>query len=333
MLTSEKNFLLSQLADVLSNVESLVSKLIFVKCEDEENFLCPEVPVQIEDEEVSKVKILCQKVVAPSLNLLSKNVMHTLAFDCDVSITTEDDVSSVSSLQSKLSWDITEDYPVSPISDKVPKFLKSLKKECPFVAKIKSFLNSSFPSNVYDSQKLFQERLNESVFIEFQTMWRNVDDLFVQKPDDSSSNCTTATPAPVVRYKSIDFSKVNIRSIANIPKPEKFALYGPSMDPDFYREPYRLDKYGNKDLTLPSHYHNCGGRHGSLYGYLTDHGIVPVPDQPVHGYTWDHRYGSWVLHATFPEERSDARGPWTRTTRTRSPTTRRPPSTRRRWPT
>ena len=114
MLTSEKNFLLCQLADVLSSVESLVSKLISVKCEDE-------VPVQIE-ENVSKVKILCQKVVAPSLNLLSKNVMHTLAFDCDVSITTEDDVSSVSSLQSKLSWDITEDYPVSPISDKVPKF-------------------------------------------------------------------------------------------------------------------------------------------------------------------------------------------------------------------
>ena len=298
MLTSEKNFLLCQLADVLSSVESLVSKLISVKCEDE-------VPVQIE-EDVSKVKMLCQKVVAPSLNLLSKNVMHTLAFDCDVS-TTDDDVSSVSSLQSKLSWDMNEDYPVSPISDEMSNFVKkSVKKECSFLAKIKSFLTSSFPNNVYDSQKLLQERLNESVFIDFQQMWRNVDDLFVQKPNDSSSDCTTTTPAPIVRYKSIDFSKVNIRSIANIPKPEKFALYGPSMDPDFYREPYRLDKYGNKDLTLPSHYHNCGGRHGSLYGYLTDHGIVPVPDQPVHGYTWDHRYGSWVLHATFPEERSDA---------------------------
>ena len=327
MLTSEKNFLLCQLADVLSSVESLVSNLISVKCEDE-------VPVQIE-EDVSKVQILCQKVVAPSLNLLSKNVMHTLAFDCDVS-TTDDDVSSVSSLQSTLSWDMNEDYPVNPISDEMSKFVKkAAKRECPFVNKIRCFI-SNFPNLVYTKEKstrIKQEILNENVFYEFQSMWRHsiVGDLFEQNPD-STQTSTTTTPAPIVRYKSIDFSKVNIRSIANIPKPEKFALYGPSMDPDFYREPYRLDKYGNKDLTLPSHYHNCGGRHGSLYGYLTDEGIVPVPDQPVHGYTWDHRYGSWVLHATFPEERSDARGPWTRT-RTRSPTTRRPPSTRRRWST
>ena len=55
MLTSEKNFLLCQLADVLSSVESLVSKLISVKCEDA-------VPVQIE-EDVSKVKMLCLSLI------------------------------------------------------------------------------------------------------------------------------------------------------------------------------------------------------------------------------------------------------------------------------
>ena len=323
---SEKKFLLSQIADVLSKCQSLVSMLSTAECQEEED-------------SISKVKNLCKKVVAPSLNLMSNNVMHTLAYDCDVSSTTDDDVSSVSSLQSKLSWDLSEDYPVNPVSERFSQTNPcdvTTPEECSFVRKIKCFI-SKFPNHVYTKEKstqIKQEILNENVFYEFQTMWRHsiVGDLFEQNPD-STQTSTTTTPAPIVRYKSIDFSKVNIRSIANIPKPEKFAIYGPSMDPDFYREPYRLDKYGNKDLTLPSHYHNCGGRHGSLYGYLTDEGIVPVPDQPVHGYTWDHRYGSWVLHATFPEERSDARGPWTRTTRTRSPTTRRPPSTRRRWPT
>ena len=48
MLTSEKNFLLSQLAEVLSNVECLVSKLMYVKCEDEVKF-------SQEDEDVSSV--------------------------------------------------------------------------------------------------------------------------------------------------------------------------------------------------------------------------------------------------------------------------------------
>ena len=155
MLSSERNFLLSQLEDVLSEVQCLVSNLMSVKCEDD--------PVQPSQE--------------------------------------DDDVSSVTSLQSReLLWDTSEDFPVykptpshfyslvynEEISDEEFEFCQSeayceskpIVKECQFVAKIKSFLSSSFPNNVYDNQRLIQQRLNESVFIEFQSLWRNVDDLF-----------------------------------------------------------------------------------------------------------------------------------------------------------
>ena len=97
---SEKKFLLSQIADVLSKCQSLVSMLSTAQCQEEESIL--------------NVKDLCQKITAPSLNLMSKDVLHTLAYDCDVSSTSdEEDVSSVTSQSSLLScWDITEDYPL-----------------------------------------------------------------------------------------------------------------------------------------------------------------------------------------------------------------------------
>ena len=71
-----------------------------------------------------------------------------------------------------------------------------------------------------------QERLNELVFIDFQQMWNHVDDLFVQNPD-SNESCTTTSLASKIVYKSIDFSKVNVR-MANIPKLTSYPFHGVS---------------------------------------------------------------------------------------------------------
>ena len=132
MMPSERNFLLSQIAVILSELQCLVSQLSTVKCQEEED-------------SISRVKNLCKKVVAPSLNILSNNVIHTLAYDCDVSSTTDDDVSSVSSQQSKLSWDLSEDYPVNPVSERFSQTNPcdvTTPEECSFVKK----LSVSFPS-------------------------------------------------------------------------------------------------------------------------------------------------------------------------------------------
>ena len=323
MLQSEKNFLLSQIQIVLSQLESLVSQLNSTECH----------------EDAEAVKVLS-----------------------NVESAHEDDVSSVSSQQSHdLLWDTSEDFPVySPTpgafyslyySDSDEELsneeIKSQSTECQivrkpevekcsFLKKILTFLESSFPTNVYCQQKSSQVRkewLNEGVFIDFQSMWRSaiVGDLFGQNPEATES-CTTPPPAPpVVRYNTIDFSKVNVRSIANIPRPEHQAVHGCSQDPKFYSESVVLSyDYYNRPHTLESS-HKKTKPFGSLYGYQTNIGVVPVPDTPVHGYIWCHDSGAFVLHAMDPAESSTA-PPRTLWTRTRGSTTR-TPSTRRRWPT
>ena len=158
-------------------------------------------------------------------------------------------------------------------------------------------------------------------------MWRHsiVGDLFIQNPD-STQVSTTTSPDPEIVYKTIDFSKVNVRNMANIPKPNYFPIHGVSNDPEFYIKTYwsKGFEYDKKEMNFfkPS-------PHGSIYGYQTNDGIVPVPDAPVHGHVWSDHLHNWVLHAIYPEERPAPRAPWTGP---RSPTTR-PPSTRRGWST
>ena len=323
MTHHDRDILLGQIAAVLSDLQRLVCQLS---------------SVQIEEESVSKVKVLCQKVVANKLNLMSSDVLHTFAYDCDVT-SDEEDVSSVKSQSSKLSWDLSEDYPVDPISEKLSKIecqtvRKSIPMKCSFVSKLETFI-SSF-ANVFTEEKssqLKQEILDENVFHEFQQMWRHsiVGDLFIQNPDsahiDPSSN-----PAPEIKYKTVDFSKLNSRNLVNIPKPERHPIQGCSEDPRFYSESVILshDYYGRPHTLDSSHQKSMP--FGSLYGYRTNEGIVPVPTTPVFGYVWSDQDGTsmsanWVLHAVHPpEERPVTRAP---SAGPRSPTTWRPPSTRR----
>ena len=296
--SSEKNYLLSQIASVLSDLQSLVSKLNSVKCQDEE------------DKEESK-----------------------------------SDVSSIS-------WDYDHDFPIYSTtpshfyslmfpesSDEEEESCqtdqnKSVNEENSFVNKISNFISSSFPNHVYNEEKcaeIRQVQLNAAVCEDLHCLWNNVGDLFIQKVE-SEENCTTLPPAtPAIRYKSIDFSKVNVRNMANIPKPTNFPVHGCSPESKFYTEVVKVDYwdyYGNQ-RTFESSFKRKAP-FGSLYGYQTNVGIVPVPDTPVHGHVWSDQLHDWVLHAVFPEECSPARTPWTGS---RSPTRRRPPSTRRGWST
>ena len=52
--------------------------------------------------------------------------------------------------------------------------------------------------------------------------------------------------------------------------------------------------------------------HGAVFGYMTQLGVVQVPDEPVHGYTWDGTGdGRWVLCAVYPpDQRSRVTTKW-----------------------
>ena len=45
-----------------------------------------------------------------------------------------------------------------------------------------------------------------------------------------------------------------------------------------------------------------------MYGYNTDVGIVPVPEEPVHGYVFKDGHG-WILHAEV-DDGTPSRGSW-----------------------
>ena len=257
----EKEFILSQVQIVLSECQQLVSQLSQVQCQEED---CP-----------------------------------------------DDDVSSISSQQSHdLLWDTSEDFPVytaptpsvfynlvyteeeldeeifSELENcQIPK--KSLVKECSFVNKINAFISSNFPDNVFSkerSEQLNQKRLDESIIPEFQCLLQNVGDLFIQNPEPNEI-CTTTTPTSEIVFKTIDFSRVNVRNMANIPKPNYFPIHGVSNDPEFYKKTHWVKgfEYDKKEINYFK-----PAPHGSKYGYQTNDGIVPVPDSPVHGHVWSH---------------------------------------------
>ena len=293
MLKREKDFILSQVASVLSDLQSLVSKLNSIQCHDEE--------------EESKSDVT--------------NISWDSSHDFPVYSTTP---SAFYSLVFPESSD--EEIEMLPVNDCQEKPVH----EDSFVNKILNFISSNFPNNVYNEEKgakIRKVQLNAAVCEDFHCMWNNVGDLLKQKPD-SDENCTTLPPAtPAIKYKSIDFAKVNVRNMANIPKPTSFPVYGCSPEPKFYTEVVKVDYwdyYGNQRTFESSFIRKAP--FGSLYGYETNVGIVPVPDTPAHGHVWSDQLHNWVLHAVFPEECSATRAP---SAGSRFPTTSRPPSTRR----
>ena len=296
MLRSEKNFILSQVEIVLSELQSLVSKLNSVQCEDEEESMSDVTNISWDSSQDFPVYSM-------------SNAFYTLVFP-----ESSDE----------------EDFEIGQENCQ----RKSVNKECSFVNKINAFITSSFPNAVYNKERSDQIRqniLDKNVFPEFQSMWRHsiVGDLFIQNPD-SAQISTTTSPTPEIVFKTIDFSRVNVRNMANIPKPASCPVHGCSEDPKFYSEIVKLDSvdYYGRHYTSPCR-HQTSAPFGSLFGYQTDDGIVPVPDTPVHGHVWSDQLRDWVLHAVFPDDCSPAPAPWRGT---RSPTTR-PPSTRRGWST
>ena len=93
-------------------------------------------------------------------------------------------------------------------------------------------------------------------------------------------------------YPQVDWTNVNKRFLGNIPNPTFFPIHGCSNDPSHYQ------------LTCVSHDHyipaefDCPCPFGQDYGYLTEGGVIAVPDQVHHGYVWsvsDSGVGQWVL--------------------------------------
>ena len=113
-----------------------------------------------------------------------------------------------------------------------------------------------------------------------------------------------------IKY-TIDFTRVNKFFMRNIPDPKSFPIQGCSQDPAFYdRHGARRDRDGFYiDRFSPNHYKDYPPPHGRLFGYETDIGIVPVPEEAVNGYVWKNN--DWILHAVVDDGTgTPSRGSW-----------------------
>ena len=89
------------------------------------------------------------------------------------------------------------------------------------------------------------------------------------------------------RQYRVDLSQVNSRFLGNIPRPKEYPTLGCMTEAEskekiltgmgWIQKPYRSQWQ---------------------WGYMTDCGIVPVPEEPVYGHVWSPAARDWILHAT-----------------------------------
>ena len=77
----------------------------------------------------------------------------------------------------------------------------------------------------------------------------------------------------------------------NLPQSEKIPLSGCSQDPQFYSA---TTSY--MGMITPLWYRD-GCPLGAMFGFRTDMGVVPVPEESIHGYKFFPEFGIWVIAA------------------------------------
>ena len=107
----------------------------------------------------------------------------------------------------------------------------------------------------------------------------------------------------------VNWDKVNQGAMKRFPKPSWQPIFSVSPSPSFYEKsckcPAIIVKYHRDGEVRQPYVCGCPTQFtlqnpfGVLPGYITNLGVVPVPDSPVHGYIWDQASYDWILHAEF----------------------------------
>ena len=112
---------------------------------------------------------------------------------------------------------------------------------------------------------------------------------FVSMMTTSIQKLAPSSTYHVIRPKKykVDLSQVNSRFLSNIPRPKEHPVLGCMTEEEAkaHVNRYRIWKPEWK------------------WGFMTDCGIVPVPEEPVYGHVWSPSYREWILHA-IPDDGS-----------------------------
>ena len=109
--------------------------------------------------------------------------------------------------------------------------------------------------------------------------------------------------SPSFAKPRVNWLKVNKWQLRNLPEPELFAVLSVPADPDYYATTYRkqyVERHGGPGgcMGVPTGCGciRCNPPFGRGSGLRTNHGIIGMPTEPVHGYVWSGSDG-WVLYA------------------------------------
>ena len=111
--------------------------------------------------------------------------------------------------------------------------------------------------------------------------------------------------SPSFPKPKVQWSSLNSNYLKNMPKPQPFTIESCSMDPGFYSTIIpTTELFNGREFGLPNSYITDSSPlfekvnpFGTLYGFMTDVGVLPVPDVPVHGYSCNAETGAWVIAA------------------------------------
>ena len=173
-----------------------------------------------------------------------------------------------------------------------------------FIKNISSFLSLAAPSGVFSRRKSKRRRakkMRRLVHPDLFNIWYYSGQ--ITSPPDVKSK-----PVSVPPYPEVDWTNVNKRFLGNIPNPSFFPIHGCSEDPTHYEPTYvSHNNFITAEFERPCPF-------GQAYGYLTEGGVIAVPDQVHHGYIWsvsDSGVGQWVLSLQsrqIPKKQERSRG-------------------------
>ena len=193
-----------------------------------------------------------------------------------------------SSSCSNMSSDVLEDVNVGDL----------FVQEHSFLAKMTSAIDRFAPNNAFSRAKherKMKKKLLRMIPRELHCLWRNVDSVTGVAP--------AVFPVKSAPALKVNWSNVNTRALANVPKPKLYPKLGCSDDPAFY-QPYT----GVKEFSFGPGEVNHKPKHeqdnpfGSEWGLETNAGVISVTGLLVHGHTWSVERQTWVLHASFQSE-------------------------------
>ena len=223
--------------------------------------------------------------------VINESVTSSMTTESLMSSTTSESMTSsmTSDSNTTVEWIYYDDY--VEVEDLTTKLIK--------------FINIAAPGAVYSmskSRRRRRKRKMKAVHPELRILFQHCEELFSPSP---------AAPVPVSRppVPLVDWSRVNSRSLGNLPQPKMFPKLGCSNDPVFY-EPV-IDNNPIVRITHPAP-HKKPFPFGGEFGLMTDVGVISTNkgdqmEDPynhiIHGHVWSRDQCCWVIHARFPRDK------------------------------